>query len=239
MQGLKDNYSLHVVIATVLASTMILMSSNGVADAKKTTEDAPSTGLLKQPPAPPGLFGQQGSYSIKDLKPKQQVERPVPSMKIPVAPKAPDMPNLKQAQIAPPAGISAPVMLKPAVKGITQKVRIKEPVFSQAMPTIKTPVSRVRPVAPIRPQLKHLNKIASSVAMPVIGTGVPQFNHNIPPQHNMPQFTAYPNQQRTPPQIQQFRYIPLPVYQANYGQPQPPSFNRNVPGYWVPQINSK
>jgi len=228
MQGLKDNYSLHVVIATVLASTMILMSSNGVADAKKATEDAPSTGLLKQPPPPPGLFGQHGSYSIKDLKPKQQVERPIPSMSTPVAPKAPDMPNLKQAQIAPPAGISAPVMLKPAAKGITQKVQIKEPV------------SRVQPAAPIRPQLKYLNKAApSSAAIPAIGTVVPQFNHNIPSQHNMPQFMAHPKQQRTPPQIQQFRYIPLPVYQANYGQPQPPSFNSNIPGYWVPQINSK
>jgi len=29
------------------------------------------------------------------------------------------------------------------------------------------------------------------------------------------------------------------VYQANYGQPQPPSFNANVPGYWVPQMNNK
>jgi len=239
MQGLKDNYSLHVVIATVLASTMILMSSNGVADAEKATGDATNTGMQKQPPAPPGLFGQHGAISAKDVKPKQQIERPVPSMNIPVAPKAPNMPNLEQAQIAPPTGISAPVMLKPAAQGVTQKVKIKEPVFSQTMPTIKAPVSRAQPAAPTRPQLEQLNKTAPSVAMPAIGTAVPQFNHNMPSPHNMPQFTAHPQQQRTPPHIQQFRYIPLPVYQANYGQPQAPSFNNNVPGYWVPQINSK
>ena len=242
MHGLKDNYSLHVVVATVFASAMILISNNGVADAVKVTDEASMKGQQNQPLAPPGPFGQNSNWDNKASSGNQnQAVALTNRQSAPATPAPPNMPNLKQ--VAPTFGVAAPVALKPANKGVQQNVKINEPVFQRKMPTIplamqirNPPVMNGRPSVPVVPTN---NMIPPTVTMPVPGK-MPRFNRNMLPQHAVPQFRGTPSQPgqlRAAPKIQQFKYIPLPVYQANYGLPQPPSFKANVPGYWVPQMN--
>ena len=238
MHRLQKNYSLHVVIATVFASAMILITANGVADAVKETEEASLKSLQKHPLPPPGPFELINSQGKKTVTGGQQPQKAV-------APTAPNMPDMMQ--VTPKLGIAPPIALKPASlepanKGIKKNVIINEPVFqktmpsmSQALQTIKKPVNNPQPVVPVMPS----NKMVPPTVNAPIPRTMPQLKHNMHPQQAMPQFRGNPRQLRIAPQIQQYRYIPLPVYQANFSYLQPPSFNGSAPGYWVPQTNNK
>jgi len=201
MQGLKDKYSLQVILATVFASAMILITGNGVADAVKVTAKASMEEQQTQPLAPPGPFRQSSYQNDGHVTGNQQALALTNKLSPPITPTAPSLPDNKQ--VVPALGIASPRVLKP--------------VNHTAPPT---------------------------VTMPVLGD-IPQFNYdmnNMFPQPAMPQFRGNPGQPAqlgVAPQIQQFKYIPLPVYQANFGRPQAPSFSTNAPGYWVPQMNNK
>ena len=222
MHGLQKNYSLHIVVATVFASAMILITANGVADAVKVTEEASLKSLQKHPLPPPGPFELVNSQGGNTVTGDQQPQ-------VAFSATAPNMPDMMQ--IIPKLGIAPSIALKPANlnpanKGIKQNVISNEPVFKKTMPnmpqTINTPVNRPQPVAPNLPSKR--------MAPPTVNPPVPR---------SMPQFRGSPRQLGVAPQIQQYRYIPLPVYQANFRYPQPPNFNGSAPGYWVPQMNNK
>lgn len=204
MYDLTKNNTFQVVVATVFASTMILISGNGVADAVKLANDAPLP--------PPGPYGQIDSKG--GITASKGVE--------PATPQAPKMPanNTVVPKLAVQGGKS------PA--DIKQNVEITEPKFKRAMPSISQALQSTQPVAPVKPSIsKDLQKISK----PILGTRtMPRSRPTMPPQQMMPSFNGIA------PQIQQYRYIPLPVYQSNFSYPQPPSFNGNVPGYWMPQM---
>lgn len=220
MNGIKDKYSLHVVVATIIASGMILITNNGVADAVKATGDTSTKQLHQQLLAPPGPFGQNRVEEAHASIVKQQQ-----------AIKAPKMPEFKQT--VPALGVAAPAVAAPdALKPVFQRAVPNAP---QALQPRSNPVLEEQPVAPVTPAYDMLTPM---VTMPA-PEKMPQFNQNMLMQYPMPQFRGHPGQLRAAPQIQQFKYIPLPVYQANFGHPQAPSFNANVPGRWVPQMQNK
>jgi len=240
MQGLKDKYLLQVILATVFASAMIFITDNGVADAVKVTAKASMEEQQTQPLAPPGPFRQSSYQNDGNFTGNQQALAPTSKLSPSATPTAPSM--LDSKQVVPVFGIASPTALKPLNTGVEQNVEIEKPVFQRKMPNTPQTLSEINmPQAPEIP----INRMAPpAVAMPVLGD-MPRFNHdmhNMVLQPAMPQFRGNPSQPAqlgVAPQIQQFKYIPLPVYQANFGHPQAPSFSTNVPGYWVPQMNNK
>jgi len=220
MHSLQKNYSLHITVATVFASAMILITTNGVADAVKVAEEAPLKISQKHPLPPPGPFELVNSQGRSIVTDGQQPQ-------VAFSAKAPKMPEMTRA--TPKSGIAPSIELKPANTGIKKNVVINTPVFNKTMPNmpqtlqaINTPVNPAQPVAPNMPNKR--------MAPPAVNPPVPR---------SMPQFRGNPRRLGAAPQIQQYRYIPLPVYQANLRHPQPPSFNKNASGYWIPQINNK
>ncbi len=238
MNSLHNNYSLHVVVATVLASAMILITGNGVADAVKVTEEALVETLQEAPLPPPGPFGLMNSQAENPTTALQQPQKVL----APVAPKMPDI-----MQVIPKLNIAPPIALKPINKGIKQNVISSNarnaPVLNKlqqsiSLATINAPVNHPQPVVPLMPAIIPPTTMNPPVAR--IMPQMPQLNHNLYPQQQvMPEFRANPRQLRAAPQIQMYRYIPLPVYQANFRHPQPPKFNAIAPSQWIPQEKNK
>lgn len=227
-----------MVVATALASAMILITGNGVADAVKVTQKASLENSQEAPLPPPGPFGLINSQAENTMTALQQPQTAL----APVAPKMPDT-----MQVIPKLNIAPPIALKPVNKGIKQNVissyARNAPVLnksqqSKSLSTINAPINHPQPVVPLMPAITP----SATVNPPAAGImpQMPQLNHSLYPQQQvMPEFRANPRQLRAAPQIQMYRYIPLPVYQANFRHPQPPKFNTVAPSQWVPQKKNK
>lgn len=258
MNSLKNNYSLQIAVATVLASTMILVTENGVAEAVKVTE---GTALTQLPP--PGPFAQvepdgKGG-SLAPVAPKVNGGNHEMPLK-------PEMPEMKKN--APELSATPPEIVQPVNTAIEKKIALGEPEFKRAMPSIpkalqvmkppsglvaQTPDAPAKPKAIVAPTIKTapvLTREQIAVAPNFVATlppGMPQYPTQpmMQPFHGkMPVFNGSPGNIGFAPKMQQYRYIPLPVIQSNYGRPQMPAFNGIIPppipsaGYWIPQPNT-
>lgn len=255
MKGLPDS-SLPVIVATTLASVMILVAGNGVADAVKKTEETAVQDL-----APPGPFGLSGSDSaaVSDSSSQAvvtQMERKLPEQGVQSTAKMPVAPNMPTMKVAPQLVATSLVAPKPLANG---SVLAAEPVLKMAQPNtskaLEAPVNLMnKPLAPVGSNIKMSPSIAvsarvnpqyvikSPVAPVISSASMPQFITPIQPMRP-PQPMMFHPQQNMPtgaiaPKLQKYRYVPLPVIKSNYNYQQLPKQGGSfpVPGYyWVPQ----
>lgn len=262
MNMLLKKPALQVTLATLIASVMILVSGNGVADAVKTAENASVKGLKQKPLPPPGPFGSIMIDRKKTLAP----------------PAAPQMPVAKQAHIGRP--IVPSISGEPLNEVAMPRLAPKEPELKRLMPNnqqalgnVKMPkgqlgssslgMPNVNIVPPVAKELRSRPNMPKQLAVappfsvadmkmllpvspPMTSVGVmpPVLNQPLFPQQplaqpfrgKMPDFKGKIGSMLVPPKIQQYRYIPLPVYQSNFGNSQPPPLAPQGSGLWVPQI---
>ena len=266
MKGLQKNYSLQIVVATVLASVMILVTGNGIADSRNSKNllpppgpfanklpeaevDSAASGAVSSPHKPVAPVAQQG-LNQKGI-----------SEKMPHQPKKPEI-----AHAMPKPGVLPALELKPVNKGIRQPVPGREPEFKREMPSIPQALATIKaptvpqvsqPATPRMPEVKPLMP-QQAVTPPPFSVNAPQgayqpgsapqLSRPMPPQQPLMPNTrpamppAYRANSAQPgsymrPGVQQYRYIPLPVYQANYGYSRPPAngYYMPTPGFWVPR----
>ena len=209
--------ALTVVVATVVASGMILLSESSIADNKKSAtlapppgpflnEELPASTLQKKPPIAPT----QATF----LKVKPKVELKPPVAPLPSSLK-PSFGNVKQHE--------AP---KLAHKIHAAPSRVQAPNLSKSMPPSPQYKTRIQamgpPNVPIWSQKGQGTNLGSSHSKaPLNNNGAVMSNNNFG--------WGYP--------VQQYMYIPVPLMPSNIVVPQVPAFNRvpaPMPNYWIP-----
>ena len=232
--------TLTVVVATVIASGMILLSESSIAETKKDAVLAP----------PPGPFSNEELLASAQQK------------KSPVAPKAPMQAAYKvQTPTSPESSLSLKAAPVQPENNARVKIEPKPPVIPLSSP-LKPSFDLVE--QPDAPKLiQKTQQVPSGEQAPSLSKGMPpapQYNDQapvmIPP--NAPiwsqqgQGTNFgTNHPRTAPNyngaamnntgwgypVQQYMYIPVPMMPSNIVAPQMPLFNRvpaPMPNYWVP-----
>lgn len=264
--------SLPVIGATVVASLMILVTGNGVADAVKLSEQP--TQKMAPPPGPfDFLSAKNGEVAKKEAGIKPSV---------PVAPKEPlsqqgvdgsnsqiEPPTMPEMAGTPPPELEA--LIKPMqAKAVAKPDMAKDgPEFKRAMPSInqapgaiKSPAKLAANLAPpvmpeakvvmpkvtaspkqlaVAPKLsKDIPPLAVDLQAKKVGQMPPQLQYPVPQsfQRRMPAFGVNGMGMPVPPQMQLYRYVPVPVFQQSIpNYPVAPTYRGYMPapnGYWVP-----
>lgn len=190
----------------------------------------------------------------------------------PVMPAAPNTPNMEKDAPQIGADLSTKVKL-PNVDVLQEMkaVQTAEPVLKKSVPGISRPLNSIeapinltkKPLLPNAPKVKVdttslisasvLVKAQQVVAKEPVAPVLSEVSTRsvlvpMPRQPVQPHQPLSQNYQQIPrgavaPQIQQYRYVPLPVIQSNYdyNYQQYPSYNGSFPAtgyYWVPQKNN-
>lgn len=209
MNGLAKNYSLHVFIATAVASAMILMTSNSVADAVKPNEGANEEPIVK---GAQKLLPPPGPYGLVSAKAKKIAEYGS-QMTSPPAPSAPTMPVVQQrvdgsqdelskpqnltgsgiAQSPPKLSVvapSSPAVVKSEETRDKQGAVITKPVFKSVKPSMTQPLAPVKPkngMAPVANDTPVLMPQKIAVNPPTLGQAPGAMVVQKNPQGMMPQ----------------------------------------------------
>ncbi|MEB8430968.1 hypothetical protein OO007_01930 [Cocleimonas sp. KMM 6892] len=177
-----------------------------------------TAGTLNKPQAP-----QLSPQPEAPKAPESLIEKPVQTEKAPVAPKL-DNSSMKKPEIKAPAKSTAEVTAKKPVKPFAPEIRSLKPELKKTpqLPSNKLTAKLQKPKMPVAPEGNNLKKESPKTQL----NGQPIWM----------QMPGNPNGVRY---MQQYRYVPMPVY-PNYHFPQQPQLNGSyyfapIPNQWGQQ----